>query len=61
MKPTCGIPDRDIMLKLYNEVGMYPGVAIPTSEVTALGVQTHGAEDFIRERLLPHLGLEPQD
>ncbi|KAF5024140.1 hypothetical protein F66182_3774 [Fusarium sp. NRRL 66182] len=61
VKPTCGIPDRDIMLKLYNDVGMYPGVAIPTPEVGKLGVKLHGAEDFIREKLLPHLGLEPQN
>lgn len=57
IKPTCGIPDRDIMLQLYNNVGMYPGVDIPTPEVAMLGVKLHNAEDFIRERLLPHLGL----
>lgn len=60
VKPTCGIPDRDIMLQLYNNVGMYPGVKIPTPEVAQLGVKLHGAEDFIRERLLPHLGLNAQ-
>ncbi|KAF5962370.1 putative transcription factor TDA9 [Fusarium bulbicola] len=58
VKPTCGIPDRDIMLQLYNNVGMYPGVDIPTPDVFILGVKLHGAEDFIRERLLPHLGLD---
>ncbi|KAF5530240.1 hypothetical protein FMEXI_13673 [Fusarium mexicanum] len=57
VKPTCGIPDRDIMLQLYNNVGMYPGVDIPTPDVSMLGVKLHGAEDFIRQRLLPHLGL----
>ncbi|KAH7139956.1 hypothetical protein B0J13DRAFT_447274 [Dactylonectria estremocensis] len=61
VKPTCGIPDRDIMLQLYNNVGMYPGVDIPTPEVLELGVRLHTAEDYIRERLLPHLGLQPQD
>ncbi|KAM5374701.1 hypothetical protein ACJZ2D_006345 [Fusarium nematophilum] len=61
VKPTCGIPDRDIMLQLYNGVGMYPGVKIPTPEVLDLGVKLHTAEDYIRERLLPHLGLEPQN
>ncbi|KAI5917618.1 hypothetical protein F4810DRAFT_726854 [Camillea tinctor] len=60
-RPTTGIPDRDIMLKLYNDVGMYPGVQIPTPEVLELGVKLHTAEDFIRERLLPHLGLEAQN
>lgn len=39
---------------------MYPGVEIPTPEVALLGVKLHGAEDFIREKLLPHLGLEAQ-
>ncbi|EMT71720.1 NmrA-like family domain-containing protein 1 [Fusarium odoratissimum] len=58
VKPTCGIPDRDIMLQLYNNVGMYPGVDIPTPEVAMLGVKLHSAEDFIRERLLPHLKLD---
>ncbi|KAH6995540.1 hypothetical protein BKA56DRAFT_665854 [Ilyonectria sp. MPI-CAGE-AT-0026] len=61
VKPTCGIPDRDIMLQLYNNVGMYPGVAAPTPEVLELDVKLHTAEDFIRERLLPHLGLEPKN
>ena len=57
-KPTTGIKDRDIMLQLYNSVGMYPGVKIPTPEVLELGVKFHTAEDFIRERLLPHLGIK---
>ncbi|CAG9997098.1 unnamed protein product [Clonostachys byssicola] len=58
VKPTCGIADRDIMLQLYNDVGMYPGVQIPSPEVAELGVKLHTAEDYIRERLLPHLGLQ---
>lgn len=58
-KPTTGIKDRDIMLQLYNSVGMYPGVEIPTPEAMELGVKFHTAEDFIRERLLPHLGIKP--
>ncbi|CAH0025361.1 unnamed protein product [Clonostachys rhizophaga] len=58
VKPTCGIADRDIMLQLYNDVGMYPGVKIPSPEVAELAVKLHTAEDYVRERLLPHLGLE---
>lgn len=58
-KPTTGIKDRDIMLQLYNAVGMYPGVQIPTQEVLDLGVKLSSAEDYVREKLLPHLGLEP--
>lgn len=46
------------MLQLYNDVGMYPGVKIPSSEVAELGVKLHTAEDYVRERLLPHLGLQ---
>lgn len=47
------------MLQLYNNVGMYPGVEIPPPEVLELGVKLHSAEDFIKERLLPHLGISP--
>ncbi|KAH7123131.1 hypothetical protein EDB81DRAFT_665424 [Dactylonectria macrodidyma] len=61
VKPTCGIPDRDIMLQLYDNVGMYPGLEIPTPEVLELGVTLHTAEDYIREKLLPYLGLDAQN
>ncbi|KAH6698292.1 hypothetical protein BKA61DRAFT_709953 [Leptodontidium sp. MPI-SDFR-AT-0119] len=57
-KPTTGIKDRDIMLQLYNAVGMYPGVTVPSPEVLDLGIKLHTCEDYIRERLLPHLGLK---
>ncbi|KAH7412949.1 hypothetical protein BKA64DRAFT_616561 [Cadophora sp. MPI-SDFR-AT-0126] len=56
-RPTTGIKDRDIMLQLYNAVGMYPGVTVPAPEVLDLGIKLHSCEDYIRERLLPHLGL----
>lgn len=46
------------MLQLYEDVGMYPGVEVPGREVLDLGVKLHTAEDYIRERLLPHLGLD---
>ncbi|KAL6306945.1 hypothetical protein BKA93DRAFT_728402, partial [Sparassis latifolia] len=54
---TMGVPDRDIMFRLYNEMGMYGGKEIPDENVLALGVELHSVEDFIRERLAPHLGL----
>ncbi|KAL3471417.1 hypothetical protein BJX99DRAFT_263258 [Aspergillus californicus] len=57
-KPTCGIKERDIMMDLYNNIGMYPGLPVPTKEVLSLGIKLHTVEDFIRDRLLPHLGLE---
>lgn len=46
------------MFELYNRVGMYPGKEIPDENVLALGVKLHSVEDFIRDRLLPHLGLQ---
>lgn len=55
--PTTGVPDRDIMYQLYNEMGMYGGKELPDENVIALGVKMHGIEDFVRERLLPHLCL----
>ena len=57
--PTTGVPERDAMFQLYNEVGMHPGVSFPDPQVLKLGVQLHNVEDYIRERLLPHLGLAP--
>jgi hypothetical protein len=57
--PTCGIKERDIMMELYNNVGMYPNMQVPTPQVLALGVKLHTVEDFIRDKLLPHIGLQP--
>ncbi|KAI7781124.1 hypothetical protein LA080_015244 [Diaporthe eres] len=54
---STGWKDRDIMFQLYNECGMYNGKEIPDQNVLALGVDLHGIEDFVRTRLLPHLGL----
>lgn len=54
---STGWRDRDIMFQLYNECGMYSGKEIPDQNVLALGVDLHGVEDFVRSRLLPHLGL----
>ncbi|KIY02059.1 uncharacterized protein Z520_02197 [Fonsecaea multimorphosa CBS 102226] len=57
--PTTGVPERDTMFQFYNDVGMHPGVSLPDPQVVKLGVQLHDAEDYIREKLLPHLGLVP--
>lgn len=54
---STGWKDRDVMFQLYNECGMYNGKEIPDQNVLALGVDLHGIEDFVRSRLLPHLGL----
>jgi len=55
--PTTGVPDRDIMYQLYNEMGMYGSKELPDENVVKLGVKMHGIEDFVRDRLVPHLGL----
>lgn len=47
------------MMELYNGVGMYPGLQVPTKEVLDLGIKLHTVEDFIRDKLLPHIGLQP--
>jgi hypothetical protein len=45
------------MFQLYNDQGMYGSQAIPDPNILALGVQPHGLDDFVKEKLLPHLGL----
>lgn len=54
---TTGWKDRDVMFQLYNDCEMYGAKEIPDDNVLALGVELHGVEDFVRSRLLPHLGL----
>jgi hypothetical protein len=56
--PTTGNEERDKMFHLYNKTGTYPGVVLPDKNVLDLGVQLHGLEDFVKERLMPHLGLQ---
>lgn len=45
------------MYQLYNEMGMYRNKELPDENVLALGVKMHGIDDFVRERLVPYLGL----
>lgn len=45
------------MYQLYNEMGMYGTKQLPDENILALGVKLHSVEDFIKERLLPHIGL----
>ena len=45
------------MLNLCNSVEMYLGVQVPSRETVGLGTKMHSEEDYIREKLLPHLGL----
>jgi len=53
--PSTGNEARDTMFNLYNLTGTYPGVELPDPNVLNLGVELHGAEQFARERLIPHL------
>lgn len=46
------------MFQLYNAQGMYGTQEIPDPNLLELGVKFHTVEDFIRDRLLPHLGIE---
>jgi hypothetical protein len=55
--PTTGVPDRDVMFKLYNAQGMYGTKEIPDPNLLELGVKFHSVEDFIRDRLLPHVDI----
>jgi hypothetical protein len=45
------------MFNLYNETGTYPGVILPDRRVLDLGVKLHNLEEFVKDRLMPHLGL----
>ena len=45
------------MFHLYNEMGMYGTKELPDENILKLGVQMHGIDDFVREVLVPHLGL----
>ncbi|EXJ60370.1 hypothetical protein A1O7_04522 [Cladophialophora yegresii CBS 114405] len=56
--PTTGNAERDIMFNLYNKTGTYPGVVLPDKHVLDLGVKLHSLEEFVKERLVPHLGLD---
>ena len=55
--PTTRNEERDKMFHLYNKTGTYPGVVLPDKNVLDLGVELHGLEQFVKERLVPHLGL----
>ena len=46
------------MFALYNKIGMYPSAEIPDPQVLNLGVKLHNVEDYLREQVLPHLGLK---
>jgi hypothetical protein len=46
------------MFKLYNAIGMYGTKEIPDPNLVELGVKFHTVEDFIRDRLVPHLDIK---
>ena len=45
------------MFQLYNDIGMYGTKEIPDQNLLDLGVKFHTVEDFVHERLAPHLGV----
>lgn len=49
------------MFKLYNALPMYPGREVPDPKVLGLGVQFHTMEEYIKERLMPALGVSKLD
>jgi len=55
--PTTGVPDRDVMFTLYNDIGMYGVKPIPDPNLLGLGVKFHTLEDFIKDSLVPHLKI----
>lgn len=59
--PTTGNAERDKMFTLYNRTGTYPGVSLPDPKVLDLGVELHGLEEFVRKRLMPHLGINERE
>jgi len=55
--PSTGVPDRDIMFKLYNDIGMYGTKEIPDRNLIELGVEFSTVEDFVYDKLCPILGV----
>jgi hypothetical protein len=55
--PSTGVPDRDVMFTLYNDIGMYGKKEIPDQNLVDLGIKFHNVEDFVCERLAPHSGI----
>jgi hypothetical protein len=45
------------MFELYNNQGMYGLKEILDPNIWELGVKLHGVDEFVREKLLPHLGI----
>ena len=43
---------------MYNELGgSYPGFTSPDPKIVELGVEFSSMEDFVKERMMPQLGL----
>ena len=58
LQPTSGNIERDKLFTMYNRLGgSYPGFVAPDPKVLELGVQFSGMEAFVRERMMPFLGL----
>ena len=58
LQNTTGNAERDKMFKMYNELGgSYPGYVSPDPKILELGVQFSSMETFVREKMMPLLGL----
>lgn len=58
LQESSGNAERDKMFRMYNKLGTtYPGFIAPDPKLLSLGVSFASFEDFVRERLMPHLGL----
>lgn len=58
LEPSSGNQARDKLFHLYNDLGeSYPGFDAPDSKILDLGVKFSGMESYIRERMMPFLGL----
>ena len=58
LQPTSGNTERDKLFAMYNRLGgSYPGFSAPDPKVLELGVQFSGMEAFVKERMMPFLGL----
>ena len=58
LQESSGNAERDKLFGLYNKLGTtYPGFVAPDPKLLSLGVKFATFEDFVKERLVPHLGL----
>jgi hypothetical protein len=58
LEPTSGNKERDKLFQMYNDLGgSYPGFVSPDPKILGLGVKFSGMDSYVRERMMPFLGL----